>query len=562
MFIFQTPFTLITMTQKRKLMMFKKYFLFILLVSFLIPCSAQEIKFGVITDVHHGYTTDVHERLQLFIDAATEEEVDFIIELGDFSLAMNDEETGSFKDIWDSFDGPKYYVLGNHDMDENSKQDVRDYLGIESNYYTFNMHGIHFIVMDDNHIKDANGNLIDYDHGNYHGANRDWFGDEQLSWVTQDLANTDQATVVFRHAGIQGKEQRALENIISDANASAGYKKVLLALNGHGHKNEEEIVDGVPYVEIPSASYVWNNHQAEPYTTANFAFVTINTTNGTLGIDGRSEDIEYQEGLPTHVIKTADRSYTFLPIGIKSSFTPSTTECSSSVSFENTSSESAESYHWDFGDGQKSTEESPVHIYYQAGNYTIQLTIQKGFTGHQSDKTITVVFAEKPSGSDGSRDSSGTVVLSASVSDGGTINWYDEAVGGTVLGTGTSFTTPLLFETTSYYAENKTGDGCKSVREKVVATINWVGVEDVISNNRIKIYPNPSSGIVNISIDRSIENLSISVYNTNGQCVKAKTFDHADDVLLDLNELPKGTYFIKLMEKGNVLVDTSIIMRQ
>jgi predicted MPP superfamily phosphohydrolase len=318
----------------------KKYFILILLVNFLIPGSAQEIKFGVITDVHHGYLTDVSERLQIFIDVANEEEVDFIIELGDITLFMNEEHSGSFLDIWDSFNGPKYKVLGNHDMDNNSKQEALDYLGMESNYYTFDMHGIHFIVMDDNHIKDKDGNLIDYDNGNYFGANRDWFGDEQLAWVTQDLANTDRATVIFRHAGIHGKEQKALENIVAEANSNAGYKKVLLGLNGHGHDNEEEIADNVPYVEIPSASYVWENHQAEPYTKVQFAIVTINTTDGTLVIDGRAEDVEYQEGLPTHNPVITDKSYTFLPIGIRSSFTPTITDCSASVSFTNTSSES------------------------------------------------------------------------------------------------------------------------------------------------------------------------------------------------------------------------------
>lgn len=43
-------------------------------------------------------------------------------------------------------------------------------------------------------------------------------------------------------------------------------------------------------------------------------------------------------------------------------------------------------------------------------------------------------------------------------SGGGEIDWYDAPVGGTLLGTGTSFTTPPLFTSTTYYAENVNSD--------------------------------------------------------------------------------------------------------
>jgi len=46
------------------------------------------------------------------------------------------------------------------------------------------------------------------------------------------------------------------------------------------------------------------------------------------------------------------------------------------VSFENTSTWADDSltYTWDFGDGQQSTEQSPVHTYEKSGNYTVKLT--------------------------------------------------------------------------------------------------------------------------------------------------------------------------------------------
>jgi len=51
------------------------------------------------------------------------------------------------------------------------------------------------------------------------------------------------------------------------------------------------------------------------------------------------------------------------------------------------------------------------------------------------------------------RCGAGSVTLNAAANTGTVINWYDVANGGTVLGTGTSFTTPVIANTTSFYAE-------------------------------------------------------------------------------------------------------------
>ncbi len=48
---------------------------------------------------------------------------------------------------------------------------------------------------------------------------------------------------------------------------------------------------------------------------------------------------------------------------------------------------------------------------------------------------------------------SGTAALEAYANNGETINWYSDAVGGSVLHTGNSFTTPVINNTTTYYAE-------------------------------------------------------------------------------------------------------------
>ncbi len=68
------------------------------------------------------------------------------------------------------------------------------------------------------------------------------------------------------------------------------------------------------------------------------------------------------------------------------------------------------------------------------------------------------------------RCGSGTVVLTATASVNATINWYSSATGGSVLGTGSSFTTPAISATTTYYAL-ATENNCPSARQAVEATV-------------------------------------------------------------------------------------------
>lgn len=75
------------------------------------------------------------------------------------------------------------------------------------------------------------------------------------------------------------------------------------------------------------------------------------------------------------------------------------------------------------------------------------------------------------SGNPASRCDAGTVGLSANAS-AGTVTWYNAAVGGTLLNTGSTYTTPSISSSTSYFTETITTAGCKSPRIEVIATVN------------------------------------------------------------------------------------------
>ena len=56
----------------------------------------------------------------------------------------------------------------------------------------------------------------------------------------------------------------------------------------------------------------------------------------------------------------------------------------------NNSSEKAESYLWDFGDGKTSTEVSPEHKYYLSGKYNVKLIAKKGKKMSETEQAIVI----------------------------------------------------------------------------------------------------------------------------------------------------------------------------
>ncbi|OFX46742.1 MAG: hypothetical protein A2046_01160, partial [Bacteroidetes bacterium GWA2_30_7] len=105
--------------------------------------------------------------------------------------------------------------------------------------------------------------------------------------------------------------------------------------------------------------------------------------------------------------------------------------------------------------------------------------------GETEDYSFTVGCSVSPSITATSPTSicgTGAVTLGATASYG-TINWYATSIGGTSLGTGSSFTTPVISSTTTYYVD-ATDNGCTTVtRTAVVATIIAIPLTPTVQQN-------------------------------------------------------------------------------
>jgi PKD repeat protein len=157
-------------------------------------------------------------------------------------------------------------------------------------------------------------------------------------------------------------------------------------------------------------------------------------------------------------------------------FTASATEIcvGQSVTFTDTSTNVPGAWTWTLPGGtpNSSTAQNPTVVYNTAGTYTVTL-LAANFNGNNTKSVtnmITVTAYPTVTGTiPASRCDAGTVSLAATGS-AGTLNWYADATGGSPLGTGTSFTTPSISATTTYYVE-AVNAGCTSARTAVVATV-------------------------------------------------------------------------------------------
>jgi PKD repeat protein len=135
-----------------------------------------------------------------------------------------------------------------------------------------------------------------------------------------------------------------------------------------------------------ATSYVWNFGDGNSSTDVNPShayssegtYAVILTASGEGGTDASSSTI----------------NISYPPAVANFEVDDTTAFVNQTITFSNTS-EYGESYSWDFGDGNSSTDENPDHSYAEIGTYTVELTVtgQGGDTNSKS-QTITVYNIE------------------------------------------------------------------------------------------------------------------------------------------------------------------------
>jgi hypothetical protein len=212
--------------------------------------------------------------------------------------------------------------------------------------------------------------------------------------------------------------------------------------------------------------------------------------------------------------------------------------CAGSVTL---TSSTASSYAWTGPSGFTASTQSitpPVSGTYQV---TIVGTCAN-FTS--APTTVSVVSAPAPTTTGASSPTAASVTLNAT-GTGGTLNWYTAPTGGAPIATGTSYTTPVLSTTTTYYVdETNTYPGASGHTSQMYhtgtstlsTTTNGAEVFDVLSNctlQSVKVYVDAAHHGI-----RRIELLNSSAVILDSMSINLAT----DTVVIPLNwAIPVGT---------------------
>lgn len=153
--------------------------------------------------------------------------------------------------------------------------------------------------------------------------------------------------------------------------------------------------------------------------------------------------------------------------GVDADFDPSETEICVlpyTVSFSNEST-NADTYVWDFGDGNNSGLESPSHTYTQEGEYIVMLDASSDCGEDEKSRTISIELPIAPTSATAEVCPGDVATLFATPNVSGTNWWYDDSTSTTPIYEGDTFITPVINSTIPYFVSTKTNGNSNEVGE-------------------------------------------------------------------------------------------------
>ena len=229
------------------------------------------MRFGLVTDCHYAdipYAKREHPigdaayreslaKLRECVAVMDSERPSFLIELGDFKDEGPDKaSTIGYLDkveaVFSQFSGPRYHVLGNHDLDLLDKKEflarIRNYGQAEAQaHYSFDVSGIRFVVLDACY----NSKLEDYVPGNWEWTDAN-VPPNQLAWLEGEIASAPGQVVVFGHQCLDpNADTRHQVRNAADVRAILEKSgKVNAVFTGHQHSGLVSCVNGITYYSL------------------------------------------------------------------------------------------------------------------------------------------------------------------------------------------------------------------------------------------------------------------------------------------------------------------------
>ena len=237
--------------------------------AFSFPSENEKIRFGIITDSHYAdrepannrYYREAISKMKEAIDVMNTEKIDFVIHLGDFK---DQDDKQQKKDTlkylkaleaeYAKFNGPKYHCIGNHDVDSITKQQflentVNTNIPNNKSYYSFELNGYHFVVLDANYNEDGSDQFYKIEGTDWQNPN---IPEEEFLWLAKDLESTLLPTIIFNHHPLyeyfRGEYRFHINQYKQMQQLLEGSKKVVAVFQGHVHEEDHKELNGIHYI--------------------------------------------------------------------------------------------------------------------------------------------------------------------------------------------------------------------------------------------------------------------------------------------------------------------------
>jgi alkaline phosphatase len=219
--------------------------------------QAQSLSIGIFTDSHYAdldrrgsrHYRDSKPKLAACVEALNQAKPAFAIVLGDYTDQADGAEQKAIDlktldAVYRQFDGPRHYVVGNHDLDVFAKDQFVAATGIPAPHYSFDAGPFHCIVLDANYRKD----FSPYRAGNFQWTDT-WVPPDEQKWLAADLQKTKSKTLVFVHQRLDDDEgMHGIKNAPDVRRLLEDSGNVLAVFQGHHHSGGYQKINGIPYL--------------------------------------------------------------------------------------------------------------------------------------------------------------------------------------------------------------------------------------------------------------------------------------------------------------------------
>lgn len=224
-------------------------------------------------------------------------------------------------------------------------------------------------------------------------------------------------------------------------------------------------------------------------------------------------------------------------------------------------------WHWEFGDGDTSNLQSPTHLYYNGGNYTVSLFASDGVNNDTLIKQDYItVFEIIPNPTYTISGSTASFIDSSYSINSTIINWYwDFENDGNIDDTTQNpiYTYANIDSCYFFTLTLENNASCITTLMGNIICISSITTFHELKERNIYTYPLPLSNYQNLIIKGKLKGLEkIISYDVLGNLISFPIISkNENELIFETNQLNKGVYFLQLHFDDKAVITKKVVVQ-